>query len=56
MEAKTLSMKRALDELRSIEDFSNGSLEDLGFIITVFRDNEIDDDMYKLLDLILQKL
>ena len=56
MEANSLSMKRALDLLRSIEESSNYSLRDLGFIITVFRDNELDEDMHKLLNLILQKI
>ena len=56
MQPDSLSMKHALDELRNIDESSNYSLRDLGFIITVFRDNELDEDMHKLLNLILQKL
>lgn len=48
----TLSEKIVLDILES----NTSEIEDLGFIITVIRDNTKDDNTYKFLSLLLKKL
>ncbi|MGE6868811.1 hypothetical protein [Lysinibacillus fusiformis] len=49
----TLSMELALEELRSIKNADKLKLEDLGFILTTFRDNATDDDLHKLFSLLV---
>ena len=46
-------MELALDELRSIKNTDKLKLEDLGFILTTFRDNATDGDLYKLFSLLV---
>ncbi|WP_450925540.1 hypothetical protein [Streptomyces sp. NPDC002159] len=46
-------MELALEELRSIKNADKLKLEDLGFILTTFRDNATDDDLHKLFSLLV---
>jgi hypothetical protein len=48
----TLSEKRVLEILES----NTSEIEDLGFILTVIKDNTSDDKTFKFLSLLLKKL
>jgi Ca2+-binding EF-hand superfamily protein len=49
----TISMKQALNILN--EKKGDINLNDLGFILTVIRDNASDDEVYKVLNSILKE-
>lgn len=48
----TLSMKIALDLINEKKD--SITYEDLGYILTVLRDNAVNDDVYKVLERFLE--
>lgn len=50
----TLSMRRVLDTLN--EKKENIDLNDLGFVLTVFRDNVSDDEVHEILDSFVHQL
>lgn len=51
----TLSMKLAKDLLQQTKP-EDLTINDLGFILTVFRDNTSDDDLHKLFHSVLIKM
>ena len=51
--ALTMSMMRAMEILNTSKN--EICLQDLQFVLTVFRDNAKDDDVYELLDKIVKE-
>lgn len=52
MEANTLSMRQALDALEELRQSKEIDANSLGFIATVFRDNELDQDLHDFFDFV----
>lgn len=48
-----LSQKRVLDLIKREETFD---MNDMGFILTVLRDNCLDDDLYRYIEILLCEL
>lgn len=48
-----LSQKQVLDLIKNNDSFD---LNDMGFLLTVLRDNCLDEDLYKYMDLLIDEL